>query len=529
MRHRHRPLVALTALLAALVCAGPAHAGEVIVVDGQHATRVNDPFVPTRAQASLGALPSAERGRVGAASRRGRAAGVRAASASARAQAAGTRPSRAVRAMARVLARSRAKRLIDKAAYARYRSDYAKARRTLRRLSGARRAQLGYVLGSVERLALSGKLNGTAGATRMPAAFLQLRRNTQYWPKLPFPAVGDQISFRGSEVLFQHYSGEGLQIQVLSTFKKANLIHGACTRQEAGCDPEAIRRLLDEMTGLAVQRSKRFIAWEYQFSFDGGSPPWISGMAEATAIQAYARAAQLLNEPSYVATANKALPVFMVAPPLGVRTRGFRGGVHYLQYSFAPGLYIFNAFLQSLIGLHDFAELTGSARALRLYEQAEPEARAEIPFSDLGDWTLYNYRGHPANASYHELLREFLQSMCTRKLGEEYCTYATKYAGYQTDPPELLLLGPETATAKQSTRIRFSLSKLSAVELKVYKGDKLTYSTLATFARGDGSFLWKPPSAGSYRIDIAAKELRTGLGKKDRDSGELEVEPSPAA
>ncbi len=431
--------------------------------------------------------------------------------------------------MARVLARTRAKHLIDDTAYASYRRDYARARRTLARLSGDRRTQLGYVLGSVERLALSGRFEGSAGASRMPTAFLQLRRNTEYWPKLPYPAVGDQISFRGSEILFQHYAGEGLQIQVLSTFKKANLIHGACTREEPGCDPQAIRRLLDEMTGLAVQRSKRFIAWEYQFSFGGGSPPWISGMAEATAIQAYARAAQLLIEPRYVATATRALPAFMTAAPLGVRTRGFHGGVHYLQYSFAPRLYIFNAFLQSLIGLYDFSELTGNARALRLYQQAEPEARAEIPFSDIGDWSLYNYRGHASDPSYHELLREFLQSMCSRRLGEEYCTYAKKYAGYQTDPPELILLGPETATAKRWTRIGFSLSKLSAVELKVYKGAKLAYTTLATFPRGERSFLWKPASAGSYRVEIAAKELRTGLGKKDRDSGDVEVEPAAAS
>jgi hypothetical protein len=513
MRHRHRLLAATAVLMAAAACAGPAHAGEVIVVDGQHTTRVDDPVVPTRAQASLGRVPRA----------------TAAASGSARARAAGARPRRAVRVMARVLARTRAKRLIDDTAYVRYRRDYAKARRTLARLSGSRRTQLGYVLGSVERLALGGTFNGTAGATRMPAAFLQLRRNAQYWPKLPYPAVGDQLSFRGSEILFQHYAGEGLQIQVLSTFKKANLIHGACTREEPSCDPEAIRRLLDEMTGLAVQRSKRFIAWEYQFAFGGGSPPWISGMAEATAIQAYARAAQLLIEPLYVATATRALPAFMTAAPLGVRTRGFNGGVHYLQYSFAPRLYIFNAFLQSLIGLHDFAELTGNAEALRLYEQAEPEARAEIPFSDLGDWSLYNYRGHASDANYHELLREFLQSMCTRKLGAEYCTYAKKYAGYQTDPPELILLGPETGIAKQWTRIRFSLSKLSAVELKVFKGDKLTYTTLATFPRGDRSFLWKPASAGSYRVEIAAKELRTGLGKKDRDDGDVEVEPAAAS
>ncbi len=48
-----------------------------------------------------------------------------------------------------------------------------------------------------------------------------------------------------------------------------------------------------------MRRSRRFIAWEYMFHFGGGAPPWISGMAEATAIQALARAAVLLEEPAY--------------------------------------------------------------------------------------------------------------------------------------------------------------------------------------------------------------------------------------
>ena len=43
------------------------------------------------------------------------------------------------------------------------------------------------------------------------------------------------------------------------------------------------------MQALAVQRSKRFIAWEDAFAFGGGSPPWMSGMAQATGIQALAR------------------------------------------------------------------------------------------------------------------------------------------------------------------------------------------------------------------------------------------------
>ena len=286
----------------------------------------------------------------------------------------------------------------------------------------------------------------------MPASFLQLERNRQYWRKLPYPASGDQVSFRGSQILFQYYPGRGLQIQPLSTFKKANALHGFCERDEPECDRAALRRILDEMTALAVKRSRRFIAWEYLFYFGGGAPPWMSGMAQATGIQALGRASRLLDEPGYLATARRALGAFETPPPRGVRTTGPAGGVHYLQYSFAPRLWIFNAFLQSLIGLNDYGKIASDARAQRLYDQAEPEAREEVPLSDVGDWSRYSYAGAESTADYHELLREFLQSMCTRRLGPIYCTYAKRYRGYQVDPPRLGFEGPSLTTEEKPHR-----------------------------------------------------------------------------
>ena len=211
-----------------------------------------------------------------------------------------------------------------------------------------------------------------------------------------------------------------------------------------------------------------------------------------------------------------------------MRTTGPAGGVHYLQYSFAPRLYIFNAFLQALIGLHDFGKLAGEERATELYREAEPEARKEVPLSDVGDWSRYSYAGAESTGDYHELLREFLQSMCTRRLGKLYCDYAARYRGYQVDPPELVYTGPEQAAEDDLTALRFTLSKLSAVEVKVLRQDgRVVFSRLATFRRGIGAFAWRPRGPGTFRVELAAKELRTGLGKKDRATAEIAVENAP--
>ena len=218
------------------------------------------------------------------------------------------------------------------------------------------------------------------------------------------------MSFRGSEVLYQYFPGEGLQLHPLSTFKKANHMHGACERREAACDEAGLRRLLDEMERLAVRRSPRFIAWEYAFYFGGGSPPWMSA---------------------------------------------------------------------------------------------------------------------ESNRDYHELVREFLASMCTRRLGDIYCDFAARYRGYQVDPPELEYTGPDGATEDELVPLRFTVSKLSAVEVRVLRGSKTVFSRLATVRRGTGAFSWRPRGPGVFRVELAAKELRTGLGKKDRTSAELAVANEP--
>jgi hypothetical protein len=513
MRITHR-LILIATVLTALAVAASAHAATVIEVNGDHAVRRFDPMVPPASADDLPRPPARY------------AVGTAKASAAATSRPRARRSTASGRrAVTRALKRAVRTKKIKRADYRRWTRQWAQARRTLRGLRGARRAQLYYVYISVESLALTGRLI----PSRMPAAFLQVARNRQYWRALPFPASEDRVSFRGSQILFEYFPGRGLQIHPLSSFKKANLIHGACVREEPGCDREALAQLLDEMNRLAVRRGRGFVAWEYLFDFGGGSPPWMSGMAQATAIQALARASQLLGRPDYLTWARRGLGAFETPPPTGVRTTGPEGGVAYLQYSFAPRLYIFNAFLQSLIGLYDYSVITGDTRARRLYDEAEPEAERQVPLSDVGDWSLYNYRGHESNADYHELLREFLQSMCTRRLGEVFCLYAKRYHGYQVDPPVLKLSVPDLTTKGDLTPIRFNVSKLSAVEVTITKNGKVALDSVRTFRRGAGSVYWRPRSRGLYTVKVGAKELRTGRGLKDRGSAELEVEPDPDA
>src|SRR5438093_838846 len=124
-------------------------------------------------------------------------------------------------------------------------------------------------------------------------------------PKLPPPGqpcvagVGyslPRLAFSDDPVVFQWYPGHGLQIQVLGNFGKANALAENCLKSppdpKAPCMADRLKALLDRLVALRVTRST-YTTWEYDFAFGGGKAPWVSGMAQATALQALARGAQV--------------------------------------------------------------------------------------------------------------------------------------------------------------------------------------------------------------------------------------------
>src|SRR5829696_138126 len=79
--------------------------------------------------------------------------------------------------------------------------DYDRIDRARREVEeAARRREEATVLASVEALAASGQL--VAG--RMPAVFLNLRRNTRTWTSAPFPSPGERQTFGSSPAVFQY-------------------------------------------------------------------------------------------------------------------------------------------------------------------------------------------------------------------------------------------------------------------------------------------------------------------------------------
>jgi hypothetical protein len=326
-------------------------------------------------------------------------------------------------------------------AHTRYRRIYARARATRRRLKGRCGRQLGAVLASVERLARVRALY----ANRMPAAFLELDRNTRFWRTRPKVAASARVTFPPRETILQHYPGEGLRIQQLASFGKANGLWTACVTGRYACRRELLTRLLNDQVAIASLRGP-YTAWEYYFAFGGGRPPWASGMAQGTAVQALGRGTQLLGNPSYASLAHTALGAFERRPPTGVRVFA-SGGHHYLLYTFAPRMRVLNAFLQSLIGLYDYAQLTRDPRAQAAFDAGDRAARREVPRYDTGSWSLYSIPGSRASWDYHVLVTGFLRGLCDRTGASVYCRTAQKFALYARERPK-----PRPGAGKVSAR-----------------------------------------------------------------------------
>lgn len=474
----------VTTLLLALVLAAPAAAAPVLLVDRDGGVRrVEDPFLGPR---EPGPVPRAARP----------APGPRARAAAARTRA--------------VLRELLAAAAIDQPAYDRAAAAYDAAQEALGRLRGTRRAELRAVVATLDVLAARGQL--VAG--RLPALVLTLERNTAWWTTKPILAAGARVEFAGSQLVWQRYPGQGIQIQWLGSFGRAN----ALWKYKAK-DAE-LRALLDEAVALAAPRAGG-LAWEYLFTFDGGSPPWVSGLAQGTALTAFSRAAVRLAHPPYFEVARAALPIFATPPPEGVLART-AAGAHYLQYSFAPGLRIANGFVQALNGLHDFAALANDDAGRFLFALGDAEARATLPRFDTGGWSRYSLR-RDSDLPYHRLLRDFLAGLCQRTGTPEYCDYAARFTADLTKPPVLTLArSPARPRRQRVALLRLTLDKPATVGVRLFRAG-YARTIVRRVPSGRSSFAWRPPRAGPYRVRLTATDLAGNVAAPV--TGTLRVRP----
>lgn len=408
------------------------------------------------------------------------------------------------------------------------------AERLAGRLGGRRGAELRGALAGVADLAARGRL--TPG--RLPLAFLTVRRNAWAWSSLPVPAAKDRITFGRDPLIWQHYPGRGWQLQPLASAGRANALARVCLdaaaraaeartqrvaftlaagRRERAtplravrergprCRPAALGRLVDRLVAVGARRST-FLAWEAPFAFGGARPGWISGMTQATVVQALVRAASALGRPELRRHARLALGAFERRPPVGV-AQPAAGGRFYVLYSDLPHLRVVNGHLQALIGLREAAARGLGRRAGRAFRRGQGAARPAVRAADTGAWSLYSTGGRESDLGYHRLVGGFLRELCSSTRRPVYCAAGTRFARYEREAPRIGLSDPRGVRVGRLATVQVRLSKVSTVRVTVAGRKAVALDRRLRLPRGRHAFAFRVPKRGAYRVRVVAQGL----------------------
>jgi hypothetical protein len=343
-------------------------------------------------------------------------------------------------------------------------------------------------------------LSSSYVSPRARALFTQLETNLDYLETHRLPTVRVDVT-DDEGVVYRWFPRLGLEFHPLANF-------GALNNAAAKGDADATRTLADALVARAIPRGRRLL-WEYQFRFAGGRPPWASGMAQAVAAQALARASALLEDPTLGADAVRAyasVPPFLLSLPSGpwIRLYGFNSQI------------VLNAQLQAILSLLEYAQTSGDSAAGTLAQELDATAQSLFPRFDTGDWSRYQLGGAYASREYEKFVTDLLAKLAKQTEDPFWLSASQRFHAYYYDPPQVTQPSPPPEIWPQpldgwldAAPITVSLSMRASVTLAV--GGKI--STFR-WAPGAHTFTWKPPAGlapGTYPAQISVTSY---AGKK---------------
>ena len=323
---------------------------------------------------------------------------------------------------------------------------------------------------------------------RALALFSQLEENLDYLETHRIPP--GRVDVKNDDgVVYRWFDGHGLEFHPLAAF-------GALNAVTATQDPESTKVLADALVARGIPRANRLI-WEYSFRYGFGKPPWTSGMAQAVAAQALARAGALLQDEGLIAAAaraNAAVPPLTLLLPSGPWVK---------LYSFTREV-VLNAQLQAVVSLYDYADATGDGSATALADSMKATAQAMLPRFDTGDWSLYELGGFYAPKDYQLLVTQLLKKLAARTQDPFWLDAYNRFRSYYYDPPQVTQTTPPPPVYLPGPVVfQLELSQKASVTLAV--GGRISSYRLQ---RGPQTITWKPPAdmqPGIYPAQVAAK------------------------
>jgi hypothetical protein len=354
------------------------------------------------------------------------------------------------------------------------RREIARAVHLARMLPAGRRIHVEIALEQI------GALGRKLTAPRAKAVFGQLAANDDYFARHGAPRPGTDIT-DADGIVYRYFAGKCFEFHPLAEFSALNA-HAAAK------DVDGTRRLAAALAARAVPRPGGGAGWEYYFRYGGGRPPWTSGMAQAVAAQAFARAAALVPDES-AALADEAARAFRAVPPL---TTSVAAGPWIRLYSFSRNP-VLNAQLQSVLSLESYAAATNDDTAMTLASQMKQAAADTLWRFDSGYWTDYSLAGNPSPLSYQKFVIRLLHRLAPDD--PRFGQAAARFAEYLRQPPAF-----KVANASPGA-VSFWLSKPAWVTAATPAGRSIRLSLDA----GWHTFRWhEPKRTGFYRVGLTA-------------------------
>jgi hypothetical protein len=261
-------------------------------------------------------------------------------------------------------------------------------------------------------------------------------------------------------------------------------------------DRRRARRMADALIARGHRQGRFGLVWYY--NVPGGRSRWTSGLAQAVAAQALARAGRKR------AARRAFLPI-----PGRLVTRLPQGPwIRLYGYS---GVAVLNAQLQAALSLGEYARLTNDHRARRLARELRRTARVLLPRFDTGSWSRYSLGGRAATLEYHSYVTALLWRLSARQGGGRWRVYANRFSTYRRLPPVLRpgRRPPEVLPVLDGYRdfapIGFWLSKPATVTFQIAGA-----RTSQWFERGWRTFDWWPDGVEPGRYPVWATATDRG-------------------
>lgn len=289
-------------------------------------------------------------------------------------------------------------------------------------------------------------------------------------------------------IVYRWFWSHGYVFHPLANFAKLNL------EAQAG-NAEATERHAASLLARATAVGPNLV-WQYEFPFASGRAPWASGMAQAVAAQALARAGNLLSDPALLDAADRAY-----ASVAGLVSGSSPAKPWIALYSFdrTP---VLNAQLQAALSVGDYAEMSGDPQAEAFADRLTAAAERLLPRFDTGYWSLYSLHGDDSPLDYHDYVISLLRKLGVRTGEASWSETADRFQAYESEPPLIRVTqGPRTLARSRKAPFRFWLSKPSSITFRV--GKTVVQESLG---HGTHTILWSPKHAtpGTYHPRLTA-------------------------